>query len=221
MRKLTFVMLLAALLVPFGFAQSESAQFGAVASVTIGRGLIPTADIHFGPDPVVITLRHCQDYRYKTGHWFFFNRHTRVDAAACAEDPSTVYSEQLTHNIVTDAGFDLISKAVSDTATQPAACNYIAVTNTAITPAAGDTTLSGEINNTNGLGRAIGTFAHSNGTKTYTVTKVFTATGTVASQATGLFNAASTGTLCYEATYTPVTVNSADTLTVTWTITLS
>ena len=134
----------------------------------------------------------------------------------------TIFAERKVHNLVTNAGFDLISKAVSDTATQPSACNWIAVTNTAITPAAGDTTLSGEIV-TNGLTRAgaQGTFAHTNGQQTYTVTRVFTATGTQASQATGLFNASSTGTLCYEATYTQVTVNSGDTLTVTWTVTLS
>ena len=131
-----------------------------------------------------------------------------------------VFAEQNVHNLVTNAGFDLISKAVSDTATQPASCNFVAVTNTAITPAAGDTTLSGEIA-TNGLSRAAGTFSHTNGTQTYTVAKVFTASGTQASQATGLFNASSSGTMCYEATYTQVTVNSGDTLTVTWTVTLS
>lgn len=132
----------------------------------------------------------------------------------------SVFAVRHVHNLVTNAGFDLISSAVSNTAAQPAAANYIAVTNTAITPASGDTTLSGEIAS-NGLTRAQGTYAHTGGQQTYTVSKVFTATGTQASQATGLFNAASVGTMAYEATYTQVTVNSGDTLTVTWTVTLS
>lgn len=61
-------------------------------------------------------------------------------------------------NLVTSAGETAISKAISDTATQPASANYIALTNTAITAAVGDTTLSGEIVS-NGLQRAQGTFA--------------------------------------------------------------
>lgn len=60
-------------------------------------------------------------------------------------------------NLVTSAGETAISKAMSDTAAQPASANYVALTNTAITPAVADTTLSGEIS-TNGLQRAQGTF---------------------------------------------------------------
>jgi hypothetical protein len=132
----------------------------------------------------------------------------------------TVFYSHKSHNLLTNAGKDLISKAVSDTAAQPAACNYIALTNTAITPAAGDTTLSGEIT-TNGLARAQAAFAHTNGTSTYTLTKTFTASATQASQAAGVFNASSAGSMCFENTYTQVTLNNTDTLTVTWTITLS
>lgn len=61
-------------------------------------------------------------------------------------------------NLVTSAGETAYSKMMADTATQPASCNYVALTNTAITPAVGDTTLSGEIA-TNGLSRAISTFS--------------------------------------------------------------
>ena len=182
-------------LLPFqSFTQSTSAHVGASAGAAVGRGRIETQAVRFD-NWVTITARHAD---------------------------GTAFATRRVHNLVTNAGFDLISDNVSKT-TQPAACNYIAVTNTAITPGATDTTLSGEIDNTNGLGRAQGTYAHSAGTKTYTVTKVFTAGGTVASQATGLFNAAigGGGTMCYEATYTQVTVNSGDTLTVTWTVTLS
>jgi hypothetical protein len=60
-------------------------------------------------------------------------------------------------NLTTSAGETAISKAMSDTAAQPASANYIALTNTAITAAVGDTSLSGEIVS-NGLQRAQGTF---------------------------------------------------------------
>jgi hypothetical protein len=63
-------------------------------------------------------------------------------------------------NLTTSAGVDANSKQMSDTAAQPASCNYVALTNTAITPVVGDTTLSGEIS-TNGLGRVKGTFMNS------------------------------------------------------------
>lgn len=196
-RRLTGLSIAVALIlvVPlFLVAQSPNVSVNADATATLQTKQGSQAKAHFD-NWVTITARHAD---------------------------GTVFAERKVHNLVTNAGFDLISKAVSDTATQPAACNWIAVTNTAITPGAGDTTLSGEIS-TNGLGRsgAQGTFAHTNGQQTYTVTRVFTASGTQASQATGLFNASSTGTLCYEATYTQVTVNSGDTLTVTWTVTLS
>jgi hypothetical protein len=48
-------------------------------------------------------------------------------------------------NLITSVGKTAFSKAWSDTAAQPAAFNYLGFTNTAITPAVGDTTLAGEI----------------------------------------------------------------------------
>jgi hypothetical protein len=142
-----------------------------------------------------------------------------VEVVARHKDGREFYRHK-SHNLLTNAGKDVISSAVSNTGTQAAACNYIALTNTAITPAAGDTTLSGEIA-ANGLSRAQATYAHTNGTNTYTLTKVFTATATQASQAAGVFNASSAGSMCFENTYTSVTLNNGDTLTVTWTITLT
>ena len=194
MRRLTSVVMLFLLLsLPWiGLAQSsERTNVKVSAAAHVGRGRVEQQSVRFD-NWVTITARHAD---------------------------GTVFAERKVHNIVTNAGFDLIAANVSGTV--GTACKYVAVTNAAITPAAGDTTLSGEIDNTNGLGRASGTYAHTGGTKTYTVTKVFTASGTVQSQATGLFDAASTGNMCYEATYTQVTVNASDTLTVTWTVTLS
>lgn len=221
------VLLITALATTVMFSQT---QVGLTPSATVsaGRGMAPQAGMGFN-NLVTFEFRHCQKYAKTTGFWFW--KSTVVDQEACNADPSTLYHKEVRHNLVTDAGFDFASKALSDTAAQPASCNYIALANDTSnsnvgTVAAADTTIassgtgSTEIAS-NGLSRAIGTFAHSNGTKTYTVSKVFTATGTQASNKTGLFNASSNGTMCYEVLYTQVTVNNNDTLTVTWTITLS
>jgi hypothetical protein len=54
---------------------------------------------------------------------------------------------------------------------------------------------------------------------TYTVAKTFTATAAVTNvQSTALFNASSSGTEAFENTFSAVSLNANDTLTVTWTI---
>ena len=54
---------------------------------------------------------------------------------------------------------------------------------------------------------------------TYTVSNTFTASAAVSSvQSTALFNASSSGTECFENTFSAVSLNSGDTLTVKWTI---
>jgi hypothetical protein len=98
--------------------------------------------------------------------------------------------------------------------------NYIALTNTAITPAAGDTTLSGEIV-ANGLARTQGTVTHSAGTNTTTIANTFTCvTLAQAAQAAALFSASSSGTMNHELTFTQRSLQIADQLSVTYTITL-
>jgi hypothetical protein len=163
---------------------------------------------------VNLTARHCAKYLGKLAEnsdaW-------KAAAKACDADPSTVYFTHTEHNLRTNAGGDWQASVMGNTAAQPASCNYIAVSNDATAPAAGDTTLASEIA-ANGLTRAQGTYAHTNGTSSYTIQKVFSATGTQASQKTALFNASSVGTMCFENTYTQVTVNNGDTLTVTWTV---
>lgn len=124
-------------------------------------------------------------------------------------------------NLVTNAGLNWLADIMSNTSTPSvnAQCNYIALTNTAITPAAGDTTLSGEIV-ANGLSRAQATYAHSANATTYTLSKTFTATGTQSAQAGAVFTASSAGTMCFEDTFTAASLATNDTLTVTWTVTI-
>lgn len=144
--------------------------------------------------------------------------HGYVTVTVTRDGQEIYHNEQ--HNLITSAGKDFISTQIGNNATGSNGANYIALTNTAITPAAGDTTLSGEIA-TNGLTRAQGAYAHTNGQNSYTVSKTFTATGSTAAQAAGLFTASSAGTMMAENTFSAVSLASGDQLTITWTITLS
>jgi hypothetical protein len=100
--------------------------------------------------------------------------------------------------------------------------NYIGLTNASISPSPTDTSLSGEIT-TNGLARAQGTYAHTAGTNTTTISYTFTASGTQSCQAAALFTAAGppvSGIMNHELTFTQRSLISGDTLAVTYTITL-
>ena len=127
------------------------------------------------------------------------------------------------HNLLTNGGRDFIhAQAYTNTAAGTEGSRFIAVTVNSGAPAAGDTTLTGEIT-TNGLERAAATTnTHSAGTNTTTLGVTFTATGThTAVQKSALFNQLAVGgTMTHENTFTPVTLSSADSLQVTWTLTL-
>ena len=128
----------------------------------------------------------------------------------------TVFLDVTGHNLRTNAGINWQEGQMAGTTA--AVCNYIALTNTAITPNATDTSLSGEIT-ANGLSRALGTVTHTSNATSYTLANTFTATGTQAAQAAAILNASSSGTMCFENTFTQASLASGDTLTVTWTIT--
>jgi len=100
--------------------------------------------------------------------------------------------------------------------------NFIALTSDSTGADATDTTLPSEIT-TNGLERALATtISHSTDTNSTTLNKIFTASGThTAVQMSGTFNQLAVGgTIAHEAVFTPVTLASSDTLSVTWTLTL-
>jgi len=125
-------------------------------------------------------------------------------------------------NLLTDAGRDFIhAQAYTNTSAGTRGSGYIAVTTSATAPDAADTTLASEIT-TGGLGRAdADTKTHTTGTNVTTIEHTFTASAThTAVVKSGLFNAASVGTMTHENTFTSVTLQSNDTLKVTWTLTL-
>jgi hypothetical protein len=138
-------------------------------------------------------------------------------------DPSSyeLIDEETVLNQITNVGRDFIHTQSYGTAPAGNGLNYIALTNTAITPAAGDTTLSGEIT-TNGLARAQATTnTHTAGTNTTTLAITFTcATAPQACQAAALFTASSSGTMNNELTFTQRSLQIGDQITITYTITI-
>ena len=138
----------------------------------------------------------------------------------------TIFYDNSIHNLRTNGGGDWQANAMGATSSQPAAANYIALTNDSTAPAAGDCasgsttcTLPSEIV-TNGCARAQGTFGHVNGNTTWTLTHAWTASGAQSVQKAGMFNASSSGTMVFEAAFSVVTLANTDTLTVTWTVSI-
>lgn len=126
-----------------------------------------------------------------------------------------------THNLRTNAGADFQKNQMSGTAV--AVANYIAVTSNATAAAAADATLTAE-ETTNGLGRATGTFAAgAAGSTSYTLSKTFTYTGgsPITLAKAGMFNAASVGTMVFEAVFgSAATLVNGDQITVTWSVSI-
>ena len=105
-----------------------------------------------------------------------------------------------------------------------APARYIALTENASAASASSTALTGEIT-TGGCGRALGTYAHTLGASTLTLTKSFSVTSSFpAIHRAGLFqvSTASSSLLSFETVLNAdANVVNGDTLQVTWTITIS
>lgn len=128
-------------------------------------------------------------------------------------------------NLLTDAGKDWMHAQVyTNTAAGTRGAGYIASTESTITPAVGNTTLTGEIT-TNGLARAdAGTKTHTAASNSTLIEHTFTATGAFTSVlASALFNASSAGTMPHIANFATGsgTLASNDTLKISWTNNLS
>lgn len=122
-------------------------------------------------------------------------------------------------NLLTTAGRDWIHGQVYNSGTTDEA-KYVALSSNTGGSSAAHTAVADEIVDGNGLDRAAGTVAHTPGTNTTTITKVFTATGSYTGvQLCGLLTASSLGTLVHENTFSAVNLESSDQLTVSWTIT--
>jgi len=129
------------------------------------------------------------------------------------------------HNLLTNAGKDYLhAQYWTNNAAGGVGVNFIALTESTLTPAVTDTTLGGEIT-TNGLGRLIAsTRSHSAGANTTVLSLTFTASGSFTDvKASALFNASSSGTMGHIANFSTGsgTLSSGDQLAITWTMTAS
>lgn len=126
-------------------------------------------------------------------------------------------------NLLTTDGRDFfIQQCYTNNTAGTRGCGFLALTADATAPAAGDTTLASEINNTNGMGRADATTkAHTDNTNAATIEHEWTASGTVNSiQKCAMFNASSSGIMTHEGTFTSASVISGDKLKVTYGVTM-
>jgi hypothetical protein len=127
------------------------------------------------------------------------------------------------HNLLTTDGRDWMHAQVyTNTSAGTRGAGYVALTTNTTGPAAGDTTLSGELAS-NGFSRADATTkTHTNDTNSTTIEHTFTASGTVnAIHKSAIFNASSNGDMPHIANFgTDASLISGDTLKVTWTLNL-
>jgi len=125
----------------------------------------------------------------------------------------------------TDDGRDFQARVMGDGGNVDAGsgdmrpADYIALTEDSGAPASGSSTLTGEL--TGDLGREQATYAHTDGTATYTLTNTWTSDQSATVRKIGVFNASSNGTLVFETELNAeATLVSGDQLQVTETVTL-
>jgi hypothetical protein len=151
--------------------------------------------------------------------------HGYLSAKVIKADGTTKQLACMKHNLLTNNGRDVMhSNVYTNVTSGTRGFNYIAVTESTITPAAADTTLSGEIT-TNGLARVAASPAasHTTGTNSSTVEVTMTASGSFTDvKASATFNASSGATMGHIANYATGsgTLISGDTLKTTWTLNL-
>jgi len=119
-------------------------------------------------------------------------------------------------NLIVDAGFDLICDTLG-TNTQPSDLTHMAVGSNNTSPNASDTALNTILDV-----RRIAAYAHTPGTKVFTMITTFAAgESTGAWVEAGLFNAVTTGEMLNRVIFSVVNKASGDSITATFTITLS
>lgn len=119
-------------------------------------------------------------------------------------------------NIIVDVGFDFIADAIGKPSTRPAVMGYTAIGTGTTAAASGQTALVTEID------RNAAVYAHTAGTKVFTLTSSFPAgDGTGALTEAGIFNAASVGTMFDRVVFPVVNKGADDSLTTVFTFTLS
>jgi len=129
--------------------------------------------------------------------------------------------------VKTNQGNDYAAAQLGGSPSAANVAKYVGLTANGTAPAAGDTSLTGEIATAGGgLVRKAGTYAHTTGAASYTITTTFTANASDALPVTvakrGIFDQASAGALVFETLVSPSATLSAagDQLTLTDTVSL-
>ena len=118
-------------------------------------------------------------------------------------------------NLITNAGFDLAADVLGKSS-QPSHLSHLAIGTGSTAAAAGNTALGTE------TARIAATYAHTNGAKTFTLKGTVaagTATGSI--REVGAFNSSSGGTCFSRRVFNAVAKGSNDSLSITYTMTLS
>lgn len=129
--------------------------------------------------------------------------------------------------LATNGGIDFVATQMAGSASATAVAKWVGLTANSSVPAAGDTTLTGEIATAGGgLIRVAATFAHTPGATTYTLTNTYTTNGNdvlpVTIAKVGCFNASTVGTMVFETLLNATATLSlvGDAMPLTWTFTL-
>lgn len=124
--------------------------------------------------------------------------------------------EQTDPNLITHAGFDLVSQRMFSTQTGSPATTFIAIGSGTVAANVTDTLLGGE------LSRSPGTYAHTDGQHNCNHTVTFAAgAGTGSITEAGMLNSGATGYLLCRQTFAQIAKGAADSLQITWAFSLS
>ena len=119
-------------------------------------------------------------------------------------------------NLVVTAGKEFVASSIlKTTSNSPAAMTHMAIGSGTNNPAAGDTALQTELGIV-----SLASSSASGAVVTYTAT-FGAGTGTGAVTEAGILNASSSGTLLCRTEFNVVNKGSADSMTITWTVTVS
>lgn len=120
------------------------------------------------------------------------------------------------HNMIVNTGFDFVCDAMGKGTSRPAAMGYIGIGSGTTAVDATQTELVSE------LKRIASTYAHTSGTKVFTVSAKFDAgVGTGAITEAGVFNAQTSGIMLDRVVFPVINKGAEDTLTAQFTFTLS
>ena len=142
-----------------------------------------------------------------------------VNVRAVLRGPDgTIKTERRAHNLVTDVGCAHIADRLASSQDE-AAMSHMAIGTGSAAPAASDTTLATELDR-----NALDSFTQGAGADDHKVVYVASwaaGDGTGALVEAGILNAASAGTLLARVVFSVINKGAADTLEITWTLTIA